>query len=53
MSRNNHHIFCNYWATPVETCRLCKRLNRDYPPVEEKDLVEFYFPDVEVRGDPN
>jgi hypothetical protein len=26
-----HHIWCNYWGTPVEICKQCKGLKEKYP----------------------
>ena len=43
-----HHIWCNFWSTPISTCKQCKGLYRDYPMgnMSEDDLQKKYFPSV-------
>ena len=50
MKHKEHHIWCNYYHQPVEGCKMCERLRREYP--EDYSLDEMskkYFPDVKLR----
>jgi hypothetical protein len=44
----SHHPFCNYFANPVVGCKMCARLNAQYPdvPVDPSDWVKENFPDA-------
>ena len=46
-----HHIWCNFWGTPVETCRQCKGLYNEYPMngMSGDELQQKYFPNVIKR----
>lgn len=40
MTYTDHHPFCNYWNTPLETCRQCARLYVSFPLTNE-EVAEF------------
>jgi len=42
----SHHPLCNYFANPVAGCRMCARLNAQYPnvPVDPSEWVREHFP---------
>ena len=46
-----HHIWCNFWTGPVETCEMCKRFNKSYPMdgLTPDELIKKHFPNVVVR----
>ena len=46
-----HHIWCNFWGTPLETCKQCAGLYERYPMegMTEKELVAKHFPNVIAR----
>lgn len=46
-----HHIWCNFWGTPVETCWQCKGLYKEYPMdgMSGDELQQKYFPNVIKR----
>ena len=50
-SKFKHHPWCNYQSTDPKTCKLCKRLKREYPEthLSAKQLQQRYFPEVEIR----
>ncbi len=51
--RTEHHIWCNFWNRPVETCEMCKRAWELYPydsPEEAAGLAAKHFPDaIEIK----
>ena len=54
--RTEHHVWCNFYNCPVESCKMCERLFDKYPYGEgqecqdEEDLALKYFPkNVRVR----
>lgn len=46
-----HHIWCSYQSGPVEECKLCQRLYKEYPMdgLTPDELQEKYFPNVIKR----
>lgn len=46
-----HHIWCNYWTRPIETCKMCKGLYEKYPMDNKSpdELIKEHFPNVIVR----
>ena len=52
MSKSQHHIWCNYFHGPVDKCKMCKRLRKEYPDDELKpdELWKKYFPDTIKRN---
>jgi hypothetical protein len=46
-----HHIWCNYWGTPVDTCVSCKTLKKFYPEDGKTpdELQREHFPDALKR----
>lgn len=46
-----HHIWCNYWSRPVETCKQCKGLYKNYPmgDLTPDELRLKHFPNVTKR----
>lgn len=41
-----HHVWCNFWTRPVETCTMCAGLRKDYPEdCSEDELMMRHFPD--------
>jgi hypothetical protein len=48
---NGHHIWCNFWNGPVETCVLCKGLYERYPMdgMSPDELQKKHFPDAIKR----
>lgn len=46
-----HHVWCNFWNSPVETCKQCKGLYKDYPmgDLSEEELRMKHFPNVIPR----
>jgi len=44
-----HHPWCNYFNTPTKGCKLCARLFKEYPVLENMtsdELAKKYFPNV-------
>ena len=54
MARAEHHFWCNFFGMPVEGCKQCERLYREYPyePGEEMGLYKEHFPNAVVRLPP-
>lgn len=45
-----HHIWCSYFMRPVEGCKSCERLNREYPQgdLTPEQLKDKYFSGLDV-----
>ena len=46
-----HHIWCNSWNMPAETCTQCKSLRERYPDeiLSPEELMEKYFQDAIIK----
>ena len=46
-----HHIWCNYWEGPEETCEQCKSLSQRFPEkgMTPGEMLKRYFPNVTDR----
>jgi len=55
LKNQEHYPFCNYWNSPARDCKLCKQLRENYPENGKtaKELIQDYFPEVQVREMPN
>ena len=51
MGEKEHHIWCDLYDEPFESCWICKLLHKKYPMkgLTSKELVEKYFPSVVRR----
>ena len=53
IKEKRHHIWCNYFRlADVSKCRMCARLNKEYPMgnMTEDELLLKYFPNVVKRS---
>lgn len=44
---DDHHPWCNYYTKPKKDCKMCARLYKSYPIVE--NLLKEYFPKVKIK----
>lgn len=46
-----HHVWCNFFMRPIEGCKMCERLWKEYPYNTNSDISELMaknFPDAKV-----
>ncbi len=51
IDRQHHHIWCNYSSIPIETCKMCNGLEKNYSMdgLAPDELLQKHFPNVIKR----